>query len=80
MDGEPDPASRRRFRGAIVTPGHTANALQYAARTARYGYSIFLTPDNMQLLSPCPASQSQRHQRTSAWRGAENRWASPMSP
>jgi hypothetical protein len=44
MDGEPDPVSRRRFRWAIVTPGHTANALQYAARTARYGYSIFLTP------------------------------------
>jgi alkanesulfonate monooxygenase SsuD/methylene tetrahydromethanopterin reductase-like flavin-dependent oxidoreductase (luciferase family) len=54
MDGEPDPVSHRRFRfGVVVAPGHTATELQHTARTAaRYGYSILLAPDNMQLLSP----------------------------
>jgi alkanesulfonate monooxygenase SsuD/methylene tetrahydromethanopterin reductase-like flavin-dependent oxidoreductase (luciferase family) len=54
MDGPGGPAGNRPFRfGVVITPMQTGAALQRTARAAaRYGYSILLAPDNMQLLSP----------------------------
>jgi alkanesulfonate monooxygenase SsuD/methylene tetrahydromethanopterin reductase-like flavin-dependent oxidoreductase (luciferase family) len=49
----------RPFRFGVVamtTPMHSGRALQQTARAAaQYGYSIFLAPDNMYLLSPMPS-------------------------
>jgi len=59
MAGAGEPGPSRPFRFGVVgmlTPTRTGDTLQRSARAAaEYGYSIFLVPDNMFMLSPLPS-------------------------
>ena len=59
MAGGAGPTTVRPFRfgvTAMLTPMHTRRALQESARAAtQHGYSIFLVPDNIFMLSPGPS-------------------------
>src|SRR5882724_12052822 len=59
MTGAVGPGPARPFRFGVVAmlaPTRTGGTLQQSARAAaQHGYSIFLVPDNMFLLSPLPS-------------------------
>jgi alkanesulfonate monooxygenase SsuD/methylene tetrahydromethanopterin reductase-like flavin-dependent oxidoreductase (luciferase family) len=59
MAGVGGPSTARPFRFGVVampTPMRTAGTLQQSARAAaQHGYSIFLVPDNIFMLSPMPS-------------------------